>query len=150
MRRVSENPNDPHRYDDMLNMEHHVSGTHRHMSMAKRAAQFAPFAALEGYEASIIETARRSQPRIELSEGEKEELSEKVTGLQKIIRTCPLVSVTYFEEDETKSGGQYLTIEKKAVRLDLYNRQILFEDKSIVNLDDIIAMHIPALENEEE
>ena len=137
-------------YADMMEMDHPEIPGHPRMRRKQRAAQFAPFAALEGYEASIIETARRTQPRIELSEGEKEELSEKVTGLQKIIRTCPLVSVTYFEEDETKSGGQYLTIEKKAVRLDLYNRQILFEDKSIVNLDDIIAMHIPALENEEE
>lgn len=35
-------------YDDIINMTHHVSTNHPPMSMSKRAAQFAPFAALGG------------------------------------------------------------------------------------------------------
>ncbi len=50
---------DEHRYDDMLDMPHHQSTKHAHMSLHDRAAQFSPFAALSGYEEAIEETAKR-------------------------------------------------------------------------------------------
>ena len=40
-------------YDDIINHPHHVSKRHPQMSMWNRAAQFAPFAALTGYEDAI-------------------------------------------------------------------------------------------------
>ena len=40
-------------YDDIINFPHHVSKRHPQMSMWNRAAQFAPFAALTGYEDAI-------------------------------------------------------------------------------------------------
>ena len=52
---------DPHRYDDIIELPHHVSETRPRMSRLDRAAQFAPFAALTGYEAVIAETARRAE-----------------------------------------------------------------------------------------
>ena len=36
-------------YDDIINLPHHVSKTHPQMPLIDRAAQFAPFAALTGY-----------------------------------------------------------------------------------------------------
>lgn len=45
-------------YDDIINMEHHVSGKHPKMPMTKRAAQFAPFAAIEGHEEALNEVDR--------------------------------------------------------------------------------------------
>ena len=53
-------------YDDIINMPHHVSTKHPRLSMEKRAAQFAPFSALTGYEDEVKETARLTQNRIEL------------------------------------------------------------------------------------
>ena len=47
-----------HKYDDIINLPHHVSTQHPQMSMINRAAQFAPFAALTGHDAAIRETAR--------------------------------------------------------------------------------------------
>lgn len=44
------------RYADIINLPHHVSTKHPHMSMLDRAAQFAPFSALDGYEDQIEET----------------------------------------------------------------------------------------------
>ena len=41
-----------HSYDDIINLEHHVSTKHPAMSLDARSAQFAPFAALTGYEKS--------------------------------------------------------------------------------------------------
>jgi hypothetical protein len=40
-------------YDDIINLPHHVSAKRPQMSMLDRAAQFAPFAALTGYDAAI-------------------------------------------------------------------------------------------------
>ena len=49
------------KYDDIINLPHHVSKRHPQMSMWNRAAQFAPFAALTGYEDSIKESAQENE-----------------------------------------------------------------------------------------
>ena len=54
------------RYDEIINLPHHVSKTRPQMPMSDRAAQFAPFAALTGYDAAIKETGRLTDERIEL------------------------------------------------------------------------------------
>ena len=46
------------KYDDIINLPHYISKKHPQMSMEERAAQFAPFAALVGYEDAVEETAR--------------------------------------------------------------------------------------------
>ena len=53
------------KYEDILNLPHHVSETHPPMSIADRAAQFAPFAALTGYKEAIEETERMAEEKIE-------------------------------------------------------------------------------------
>ena len=53
------------KYGDILNRPHHVSETHPPMSIADRAAQFAPFAALTGYKEAIEETKRMAEEKIE-------------------------------------------------------------------------------------
>ena len=54
--------NDPSdTYEDIINLPHHVSRIHPHMTLEERAAQFSPFAALTGYEAAIDKTRRRAQ-----------------------------------------------------------------------------------------
>lgn len=60
MRRVSD-PNDPHRYDDMLKMKRPVSKNHPRMPQIERAAQFKPFAALSGYEEALAEVEKEVQ-----------------------------------------------------------------------------------------
>ena len=52
-------------YDDIIHLPHHVSRNHPRMPMHDRAAQFAPFAALTGYEAAVGETARLTAERRE-------------------------------------------------------------------------------------
>lgn len=48
-------------YDDIINLQHHVSKKHPQMSMMNRAAQFAPFAALTGHSDAIQETVRQNE-----------------------------------------------------------------------------------------
>jgi hypothetical protein len=52
-------------YDDIINLPHHVSKKHPQMPMWKRAAQFAPFAALRGYEEAIGEMNRQNEEEYE-------------------------------------------------------------------------------------
>ena len=53
-------------YDDIIHLPHHVSKKHPKLSMQQRAAQFAPFAALTGYEDAINETVRLTESEMEL------------------------------------------------------------------------------------
>lgn len=96
-------------YDDIIHLPHHVSATHPHMSMAERAAQFSPFAALTGYEDVLTETARKTEQKIELDETIKEELDQKLHLLAEHVQNPPSVSITYFQPDDYKEGGQYVT-----------------------------------------
>ena len=50
-------------YEDIVNLPHHVSKVHPQMEPAKRAAQFAPFAALTGYGDMVTEAARLTEER---------------------------------------------------------------------------------------
>lgn len=64
------------KYDDIINLPHHVSKRHPQMPLLNRAAQFAPFAALTGYQESIEETARLVEEKIEREEIEVEKIYE--------------------------------------------------------------------------
>ena len=66
--KISKNQSDPHRYDDILALPHHVSEKHPRMPLLDRAAQFAPFAALSGYGDAVKETVRFREERIAASE----------------------------------------------------------------------------------
>lgn len=58
-------------YEDIINLPHHVSKRHRQMPLAERAAQFAPFAVLEGHAAAVSSTAQRV--RLQMEEQEKQQ-----------------------------------------------------------------------------
>ena len=64
-----------HKYDDIIHLPHHVSETRAHMPMLDRAAQFSPFAALTGYGAAVVETARLTDQKLELDDMQKEHIS---------------------------------------------------------------------------
>ena len=66
------------RYDDIINLPHHVSTKRQPMPMEARAAQFAPFAALSGHEEIIHETARLTEEEKDLSPDEARLLSERL------------------------------------------------------------------------
>ena len=60
-------------YDDIINLPHHVSKRHPQMSMWNRAAQFAPFAALSGYEDAIQDTAQENESSYETKNDDDDE-----------------------------------------------------------------------------
>ena len=95
---------DPHRYDDIIHLPHFVSQNRKHMSLHDRAAQFAPFAALSGYDESIRETARLTDHEDELSESSLNELDMKLQIIRLHIKEQPLITVTYFIPDDIPSS----------------------------------------------
>lgn len=127
---------DTSRYDDIINLPHHVSTQRPHMSMLNRAAQFSPFAALTGYEDSIRETARLTDARIELDECAKAALDAKL----QVIQSNPQmpVSITYFVPDARKSGGAYVTA-KGCVRK-IGPRMVWMTDRTEIPIHDIIEI----------
>ena len=102
-----------------------------------RAAQFAPFAALTGYEESIKETARLTDRKRELSEYDIEEINAKLNFIQKHINERPEVAITYFQPDERKEGGAYITVTGKVRKIDEVNRVIIFENGTEIAIEQI-------------
>ena len=95
---------------DIINLPHHVSHNHPQMPMMARAAQFAPFAALTGYDAVIHETARLTDRQVELEEYDNERLNRIFSELMDSLEEHPVVTVSYFKPDEHKAGGAYVTV----------------------------------------
>ena len=95
-----------HRYDDIINLPHHVSQKHAPMARADRAAQFSPFAALTGLDAALRETARLTDQRITLDEYEQAALDETLQTVRDALtkKEHPTVEVCYFVPDTRKAG----------------------------------------------
>ncbi len=129
-------------YDDIINLPHHQSVKRPHMNSHQRAAQFAPFAALTGYDAAIDETARLTSEKLELSEEQQEYLNQQIQLLIECILKKPQVEITYFVSDERKSGGEYITITGNVRRIDDHNREIVFTDGITVKIDDVWSIKI--------
>lgn len=56
---------DLHDYSDIIDLPHHTSVNRKRMERIKRGAQFAPFAALTGYEEAVEEAARLTAEELE-------------------------------------------------------------------------------------
>lgn len=125
------------KYDDIINLPHPTSPRHPRMPIVDRAAQFAPFAALTGYDDVIDETARLTDRMTELSEEMKEILDAKQHFLADVIDTHPKISVVYFVPDAKKQGGMYKTVTGELKMIDEYERQIVFADGTRIDHDKI-------------
>lgn len=128
------------KYDDMIGMPHHVSTRHPQMSLADRAAQFSPFAALTGHEAAILETARQTDAFIELDDDRKAQLDEQLCLLKESQFQRPEIKVTYFQPDAKKSGGAYMTVCGRVKKIDEYGHRIVFADGTVILAERIFAI----------
>lgn len=129
---------DKSKYEDIINLPHHVSSTHPQMDILARAAQFAPFAALTGYDAAIRETARLTDKEIELDESAKEILDEKLQMVRESIPEQPLVEITYFKPDLSKSGGIYETALGQVKKIDEVSHSLIMQDGLRICIDRIL------------
>lgn len=127
-------------YDDIIHLPHHVSRKRKHMSLHDRAAQFAPFAALVGYDAAVEETARLTGQRIELDENEKQLLDARLQIIEEHLGEDFQVSITYFVPDNRKDGGAYRT-ETGVVKKILRTEQLLrMSSGTEIFVNDILSV----------
>ena len=134
------NQNDTRRYDDMIDMPHHVSTKHPQMSLHDRAAQFSPFAALTGYDDAIAETARLTDCRIELSETDLDRLNLKWQLVMEHISERPAVTITYFVPDSKKEGGKYVSVSGCVKKIDEYEQTVTMTDGKKISLPEVIRL----------
>ena len=110
-------------YDDIINLNRPIS-KHQHLGIDSRSAQFAPFAALVGYDEAVKETARLTEKRIEIDEGLKEMINSKLNYLNEHIKDNNEVIITYFIQDKKKNGGKYINKIGIIKRIDSVNKII--------------------------
>ena len=134
------NSQNEHKYDDIINLPHHVSKRHPQMSLQNRAAQFSPFAALTGHEAAIQETARLTDSFIELSEDRKERLDEQLQMIMENLEQKPECEITYFQPDEKKTGGSYVTVCGRIKKVDRFEQKIMFTDGTALPINHLFAI----------
>lgn len=127
-------------YDDIIDLPHHVSKKHPQMSMQDRAAQFSPFAALTGHNEAIKETQRLTQQRIELDEYEKGRINAKLQMIQNKIEQHPQITVTYFEPDYKKDGGEYRTVTDSVKKIDENQHKMILENEEEIKLENILSI----------
>ncbi len=131
------NDADIHKYDDIINLPHHVSSTRPHMSIEERAAQFSPFAALTGHEDAIKETARQTEREIILDENELEILDEKLKAILSDKSDNKNIKVVYYVPDENKNGGKYVECSGRVKKMDEYRHVLVMEDGTEINVGRI-------------
>ena len=125
-------------YDDIINLPHYISKKHPQMSIEARSAQFAPFSALTGYDEAIKETARLTDKRIEIDDGLKIILNNKLQYVLEKIKLKPEIIFTYFVYDDKKIGGKY--VEKIGIvkKIDMVEQYVMLIDKTKIPILEII------------
>ena len=129
------------KYDDIIHLPHHTSTVRPRMPMAGRAAQFSAFQALSGYGEAVKETERLTDRKIELDEYEKARLDQT---LQMVLESGiqPEVTITYFQPDERKDGGRYLSVTGAIRKIEPYDRMILLVDQTRIPMDEVYEIEI--------
>ena len=130
------------RYDDIINLPHHVSPTRKRMSMHDRATQFAPFAALVGYDDAVAETARLTEARPELDGQEQRAINERLAYITDHIHEQPEVRIKYFVPDEHKSGGAIVGISGKVEKISVTDGTIVMTDGCKIKANDITNLSV--------
>lgn len=124
-------------YEDILHRPHHVSSQRSKMTLADRAAQFSPFAAVVGHETAVKEAARDTTQRKELDEMEKVIIDNQLREIEAQLPNGPQVEIVYFKADELKAGGAYKTKVGRIKKLDKYEKEVIMMDETRLAFEDI-------------
>lgn len=129
-------------YEDIQNHKRYQLKHHTPMSLESRAAQFAPFAALVGYDEEIGEAARSTDGREELSEDAIDALNQAFQKLLEHEEERPLVTVTYFQPDAKKDGGRYMTYTGNFRFYDAEKRVVKFVDGMVIGVGQVCRIEM--------
>ena len=127
-------------YDSIINLPHHQSQTRPKMSLLDRAAQFAPFAALNGYDDAVKETARLTDGEAVLDDGQIAWLNERLMILSENTPTNTEVEITYFIPDEKKDGGKYLTVTGLVQKILEFEGLVIMQSCEKIPVEKIVSI----------
>ena len=119
-------------YKDIIDTIYPYPSNHPKMSRKNRAAQFAPFAALTGYEEMINISTIEKDKLVDLDENKIEEIESRIKNLSLHIKEKIFVKVTYFHLDEYKIKTGIV------IKIDEYSKELIFDDKSKVKIIEIV------------
>lgn len=128
------------KYDDIINLPHHVSTKRPQMSRSARAAQFAPFAAIVGLDDEMEETARLTDTKPELEEAEKEKINRILLEIMDNPQKETAVELTFFRPDGRKDGGAIITVPCTVRRIDEIGRSLILSDRSEIEFENILSI----------
>ena len=131
---------DYHRYDDVIWRQHPTSKKHPRMSRMNRAAQFAPFAALNGYDDAVKETARLTDGEAVLDDGQIAWLNERLMILSENLPTDTEVEITYFIPDEKRDGGKYLTVTGSVKKILEFERLVIMQSGEKIPVSKMVSI----------
>lgn len=131
-----------HKYGNIIDLPHHISVKYKQMSIENRAAQFAPFAALTGYDDEIKECARRTYKKRYLQDNQIDTINTKLQIISNNINNSPKIKIKYFINDTQKKGGSYKIEEKSVKKIDEIFKKIIFTDNSYILIANIIDINI--------
>ncbi len=129
------------KYKDIIGLKQ-PELSHQRMKRLNRAAQFAPFAALTGFEDEIEETGRYTASRAELTEDSLSEINQGLTELYSREADMPPVRILYFEADRYKKGGKYIDVTSRLLSIDKRKKQIQLENGRIIAFSNIKELEI--------
>lgn len=127
-------------YEDIMHLPHHVSPTRPQMPMRERAAQFAPFAALTGYDDAILEAGRLTDAKMELDDEALNTLNAKLLILSGKQNERPAVTITYFKPDDRKAGGAHIELTGFVKRIDVFEQAVIMQDGAKIPMEDILSI----------
>ena len=128
------------KYNHMINRPRPVSPTRPRMSLSRRAAQFAPFAALTGFDGVIRETARQTEAETTLEEEEIGAIDRCLRQLKQDLPQRPVVRVRFFCPDGRKSGGAFETRRGIVVKIDEYLQNITLQNGENIPFRHIVQL----------
>ena len=114
-------------YKDIIDLKRPLS-KYSKMSMHDRAAQFAPFSALDGYEDEIEEEARFTDSFNILNEESVMMINSKLVFLSDKLKSHSEVTVVYFIKDDKKDGGKYMIIKDIVKKIDDFRKVIVLNN----------------------
>lgn len=123
-------------YEDIINLDRPRS-KHIKQSIESRASQFAPFAALSGYDKAVKETARLTDEKRIIDDSVKIMINDKLNYINSHINENIKVSISYFEKDKYKPGGKYIIKNGIIKKINSINKIIIFLDNFTIKMSDI-------------
>mgnify|MGYP000563817657 FL=1 len=136
------------KYDDIIGLSRPESRRPK-MTMNDRAAQFAPFAALTKFGEEIRESNRKTSEKIELGDGDIEQIDEVLRGIERRIEENKAdgagnegfaIAVAYFVRDKVKPGGRVEEYIGNVKKIDRVGRKLIFYGGKIVDMQNLLSL----------